>query len=1810
MAINIGTLEGVLRLKDELSKSLSNVANNIQQVNKYPRQLQASLVDLEKQMRKMAKTPSLRADAITSTKALHLIQAQNRALAENIATLKKGPAAVKALNNERDVLNRLLAIGVTRESAYGKQLEQSIRTQQKYKQQLADLNKAHKNTAESIQDLGRNLAFYIGPQLIRTVTLPLVALGGSIIKFSTDFESSFAGVRKTVDATEEEFSQLSQSFRDLSKIIPVNVNELNKIGEAAGQLGIKKEAIIGFTRTVADLGATTNLSTQEASDGLARLANITQMPQEQFNNLGSAIVDLGNKFAGTEREILEMGLRIAGAGEIAGLTEGQILGIATALTSVGVEAEAGGTAVQKVLIRLTKAVVDGGRELEGFAATAGMTSKQFAETFRRDAGEAFNLFVQGLRARGQEAFKTLDELHLRDARLTRAFISLATAGDLLNNTMKVGVQAFKDNTALTIEAEKRYKTFQSQLTITWNKIKDVAITLGQSLLPILRDVLIALEPLIKTLADLAGWFNELPRSVKITILVFGSLLAAIGPVVYITGQLLLAWGTIISVAPKMSAAITLATGPWGAIAAAITIATLAAVTWIDTWRKASETAINTNVNLANLQGRLLEFERGLKSTAGPTKQSTIQQARKDAEELAREIIKAQAHLDNLIKTSSQRRGAVKVTGGDVSRASSLIPADKEFAEAVQNVKSLTNSYDRAKKAISSVGQVITDVAGAATAAVKPLAMPGEELSKQAKELADDLGNLRKELIETAKANRQLADSFDIKNLDISGGVLGKSFDKQAESIERSRELFKQYLKDVDKFGQKAADSLKKLREENFDAAKSAKEAEKVFNSYLKAVSEGIKSIDIKFDIDKGRISDVIDKKVIPDIIVKLSSMTIDTSDLEMSIDDIENFAKPIRDSFKTNYQHLKRYEDLLALARKEGALLGIEYERALAQARADYIGQAIDDFSSLANTLSNIFGGVFTKISGYLNTIQQLGQAGSQLGGIMTQYFGASSAWSSNLQTAGYVIGAYYAAFQLIDERAARRRARSYSQSLTANATVTDWGRIYGGASGEISSQLQQSLEAILSAIGGFVDELANIQIRVRNDGKEFQAIVNGIWVGTFKTSIEAISAAINEALRTAKFDHLGPLVVEALEQSIGRSLEEIESNLQFARRLETQNLPDDIANMVNTFVQFRTDFARALELFRFNLEASSQAILSVITNMVSTIWETYNRLTGRTEDPRVRAERERQAFNTNLALMKAQIIIMIAEIDARIADLKATHAHASGIISHGRVLVGVTKVIASATSSLEELIAQLEDARNALSEIVLPEPIEEGEIKPRRGAGRGQDRQNVLDFISDRRFQLSLAGLSDYQRQVAELDRQYVGYAIQAGKNKELQAQLNQLKAEELALLEKEKTKSTVESFRDFLGLVSPFDQIRKTAKELIDNIKDSPLGDARKARMIGRVLDELDKKITQMSNEMAKSLLGNLITDLEKFGADESLLSEARRQMAIIEHVLKMEHYRTEIAMLKAIGKVPPEVIAAIEKAFNFLSTIDPANFIGGSNTPGQGEGYWTYGSSGLVWHSGSPPGSDRSESSTAIDNSLERARDLLRQYQDREKDELTQSLSKIDEDFKTISDALGNTAEVINAKNKAIERAMNEAFEGISDFYESILFGSDSFLGVQEQFDVAMSQFTRLAGQISSGDFSKLEDLESLLPGLWDLATKMFGTSTGGFSEFRIMMLESLNNLLTGAGVSVTDWLNGQLNTNGVIADVLPFTSSNIMPDTKEIVLSNNHIADVIDMTSVRQERLLQRANDLLVEIRDQVSYNSGSSSSTGFEYGNGS
>ena len=348
-----------------------------------------------------------------------------------------------------------------------------------------------------------------------------VAFGG-MAKSAIDYESAFAGVKKTVDGTPEQIDALNESIRNMAREMPASHAEIAGVAEAAGQLGIEIPNIEGFTRSMVALGSSTNMSADEAATSLARFANIMGTSQSEFSNLGSSVVALGNNFATTESEIVTMAQRLASAGNQIGLTEGDVLGIATALSSVGIEAEAGGTAFSTVMIEMRKAVDEGGSSLDMFAQTAGMTGSQFQKAFKEDAAGAITAFIQGLaqmEASGQSMQPILDELGLTDQRVGNALRSSAAAADLFTGAIEMGNQAYGENTALMAEYEQRVGTTESQLQIFKNTVVDAAISFGELLLPVITAI-------IGPLGDFAGWIADLPEPIKYVVMGLGGLATA------------------------------------------------------------------------------------------------------------------------------------------------------------------------------------------------------------------------------------------------------------------------------------------------------------------------------------------------------------------------------------------------------------------------------------------------------------------------------------------------------------------------------------------------------------------------------------------------------------------------------------------------------------------------------------------------------------------------------------------------------------------------------------------------------------------------------------------------------------------------------------------------------------------------------------------------------------------------------------------------------------------------------------------------------------------------------------------------------------------------------------------------------------------------------------------------------------------------------------------------------------------------------------------------------------------------------------
>ena len=224
-------------------------------------------------------------------------------------------------------------------------LTQAETSLQRYKNQINDTTNKLKTGSEAIKEYGEKVQ-QEGEKIekagnkVSAFSVASVAAFTASAKGAIEFEDAFAGVEKTVDGTEEQLSTLRQGIRDMAKEIPASTTEISAVAEAAGQLGIKTNDILSFTRVMVDLGNSTNLSAEEAASALAKFANITKMSASNYSNLGSTIVALGNNFATTEADIVSMASRLAATGELTGLTEAQIMGLATAMSSVGIEAEA------------------------------------------------------------------------------------------------------------------------------------------------------------------------------------------------------------------------------------------------------------------------------------------------------------------------------------------------------------------------------------------------------------------------------------------------------------------------------------------------------------------------------------------------------------------------------------------------------------------------------------------------------------------------------------------------------------------------------------------------------------------------------------------------------------------------------------------------------------------------------------------------------------------------------------------------------------------------------------------------------------------------------------------------------------------------------------------------------------------------------------------------------------------------------------------------------------------------------------------------------------------------------------------------------------------------------------------------------------------------------------------------------------------------------------------------------------------------------------------------------------------------------
>ena len=386
------------------------------------------------------------------------------------------------------------------------------------KTEAAEVAQAQKEEAEAAQEAGRSLK-----DAMEGARAALEAAGiyaglkeiyGALMDCSSaaaQFETSMAGVKRTVGGSDSFISDLGETFKELSTQMPITTSELAGIATTAGQLGIAQDSVEGFTTVMAKLATTTDLTADTAATMLAQFSNITGVTD--YDRLGSTVASLGDATATTASKVVEMSQGMAAAASVAGMSSTDILAISAAVGSLGIEAASGSTAMSTIISTLYKAT-ETGEKLEEFASVAGMTADEFASAWGTDAVGALDAFIQGLNdteRNGRSAVVILDELGIKNVRQTKTILGLASAGSLLSNTVAQANAAWNQNTALTEKAGIMYNTTEAKMTMMQNAANNVKIAVGDALNPALSTSYDAASRLLEPVAE---WIENNPALVQ------------------------------------------------------------------------------------------------------------------------------------------------------------------------------------------------------------------------------------------------------------------------------------------------------------------------------------------------------------------------------------------------------------------------------------------------------------------------------------------------------------------------------------------------------------------------------------------------------------------------------------------------------------------------------------------------------------------------------------------------------------------------------------------------------------------------------------------------------------------------------------------------------------------------------------------------------------------------------------------------------------------------------------------------------------------------------------------------------------------------------------------------------------------------------------------------------------------------------------------------------------------------------------------------------------------------------------------------
>lgn len=427
-------------------------------------------------------------------------------------------------------------IELTEESIkqYNKQMQQLSIEQGAADSTLGKMGDSLTQLGEKLDPIGEKMTS-IGNKMTLGITTPIVAAATASIKSAVDIDTALTGVRKTVDGTEEDYQRLKEAAIEFSKTNAVSAEQVLNAQALGAQLGFTLDELNEFAEVATGLEIATDMGLEDAATEMAQFANITGMAHDEIENYASAIVNVGNNMATTESKVSSMAQRIAAASSQVGMTESEIIGWSGTMSSLGIEAEAGGTAFSTMVSTIDTAVATGSEDLENFAHYAGMSADEFSAAWQDSASDTMQTLLEGI-ASADNMTVALEELGVTGIRQTDVMKRLASNTDLVAQGLQLANEGWEDNIALSKEVDNKNDSLASKFEMLKNRVIAVAEEVGKPLADAMLEAIDAAEPLFEAIENGARAFSEMSDGEQKSVIQTVAIIAALGPALSLFGK--------------------------------------------------------------------------------------------------------------------------------------------------------------------------------------------------------------------------------------------------------------------------------------------------------------------------------------------------------------------------------------------------------------------------------------------------------------------------------------------------------------------------------------------------------------------------------------------------------------------------------------------------------------------------------------------------------------------------------------------------------------------------------------------------------------------------------------------------------------------------------------------------------------------------------------------------------------------------------------------------------------------------------------------------------------------------------------------------------------------------------------------------------------------------------------------------------------------------------------------------------------------------------------------------------------------------